>query len=230
VNTVSPIAATRLTEDVLPPELFAKLKPEFVAPLVLYLCSEQCAENGMVFNAGMGYFNRVAVVTGAGTVIGDGTQVPTVEEIHQNWEAIHNLAGAEEFPNATAAFAPMLDAFSPKKKESGAKPGGELTVKGIFDRISDAFQPDKAAGVDVVFQFDISGPEGGSWNVTVKDKTCAVSEGRHGGPTTTIKMGDNDFVMLIKGELNAMKAFTSGKLRVEGDMMKSQLIEKLFTF
>ncbi|MBK5101684.1 MAG: SCP2 sterol-binding domain-containing protein, partial [Desulfobacteraceae bacterium] len=118
----------------------------------------------------------------------------------------------------------------PKKKERGAEPGGELTVKGIFDRISDAFQPDKAAGVDVVFQFDISGPEGGSWNVTVKDKTCAVMEGRHGGPTTTIKMGDNDFVMLIKGELNAMKAFTSGKLRVEGDMMKSQLIEKLFTF
>ena len=230
VNTVSPIAATRLTEDVLPPELFAKLKPEFVAPLVLYLCAEQCAENGMIFNAGMGYFNRVAIVTGAGTVIGDDTQVPKVENIHQSWEAINNLADAEEFPNATAAFAPMLDAFSPKKKERGAEPGGELTVKGIFDRISDAFQPDKAAGVDVVFQFDISGPEGGSWNVTVKDKTCAVMEGRHGSPTTTIKMGDNDFVMLIKGELNAMKAFTSGKLRVEGDMMKSQLIEKLFTF
>ena len=37
VNTVAPIAATRLTEDVLPPELFEKLKPEFVAPLVLLL-------------------------------------------------------------------------------------------------------------------------------------------------------------------------------------------------
>ncbi|MEJ2023802.1 MAG: SCP2 sterol-binding domain-containing protein [Deltaproteobacteria bacterium] len=43
-------------------------------------------------------------------------------------------------------------------------------------------------------------------------------------------MADRDFVALIRGELNAMKAFTSGKLRIEGDLMKSQLIEKLFVF
>jgi len=32
------------------------------------------------------------------------------------------------------------------------------------------------------------------------------------------------------GRLNAMSAFTSGKLKIEGDLMKSQLIEKLFKF
>jgi putative sterol carrier protein len=57
-----------------------------------------------------------------------------------------------------------------------------------------------------------------------------VSEGSHGSPTTTIKMADGDFVSLIKGELNAMSAFTGGKLKIEGDLMKSQLIEKLFRF
>ena len=61
-----------------------------------------------------------------------------------------------------------------------------------------------------MFQFDISGPEGGSWYVTVKDGKCEVSEGAHESPTTTIKMGDEDFVKLITGELNAMSAFTSG--------------------
>ncbi len=35
---------------------------------------------------------------------------------------------------------------------------------------------------------------------------------------------------LIQGELNAMSAFTGGKLKIEGDLMKSQLIEKLFKF
>ena len=57
-----------------------------------------------------------------------------------------------------------------------------------------------------------------------------MTEGSHGSPTTTIKMADADFVKLITGELNAMSAFTSGKLKVEGDLMKSQLIEKLFKF
>jgi NAD(P)-dependent dehydrogenase (short-subunit alcohol dehydrogenase family) len=76
VNTVAPIAGTRLTEGVLPPEMFEKLRPEFVSPLVLYLCSEDCGENGMIFNAGMGYFNRVGIVTGPGVRIGDGSTFP----------------------------------------------------------------------------------------------------------------------------------------------------------
>ena len=124
----------------------------------------------------------------------------------------------------------MLEAFSPKGEGGEAGPSDTLTVKSIFERIPDAFQPDKASGVEVIFQFDISGDGGGSWTVTVKDGTCEVKEGSYEKPTTTIKMADEDFVKLIRGELNAMSAFTSGKLRIEGDLMKSQLIEKIFKF
>ena len=76
----------------------------------------------------------------------------------------------------------------------------------------------------------ISGPGGGEWHVQVKDGTCEVHEGEHAAPTTTILMSDEDFLALISGKLNAMKAFTSGKLKIKGDVMKSQLVEKLFTF
>jgi putative sterol carrier protein len=57
-----------------------------------------------------------------------------------------------------------------------------------------------------------------------------VVDGAHGTPTTTIKMAEEDFIKLIAGELNAMAAYTGGKLKIEGDLMKSQLIEKLFKF
>jgi putative sterol carrier protein len=230
VNTVAPVAGTRLTEDVLPPDLFEKLTPEFVAPFVLYLCSEQCPVTGAIYNAGMGYFNRVGILTGPGVALGDGKRAPTLETVAENIGKIKSLEGAEEFPNATKAFGPMLDAFSPKKKDTGAESEKKLTVKSIFNRIPEAFLAEKAAGVDVVFQFDISGAEGGSWYATVKEGTCEVTEGSHSSPTTTIKMGDEDFVKLITGELNAMSAFTSGKLKIEGDLMKSQLIEKVFRF
>jgi putative sterol carrier protein len=138
------------------------------------------------------------------------------------------MTGAKEFPNITASFTPMMEAFSPKKKDAPAEAGGGLTVKAVFDGMAGAFQADKASGVDVVFQYDISGPSGGSWTVTIKDGTCEVTEGSHSSPTTTLKMGDEDFVKMISGELNAMNAYTSGKLKIEGDVMKSQLIEKLF--
>ena len=230
VNTVAPAAGTRLTEDVLPPDMFEKLKAEFVSPLVLYLCSEQCPVSGAIYNAGMGYFNRAAIVTGPGAVVGDGKEAPAPEAVAATMDKIRSLDGAQELPNAIAAFSPMLDAFSPEKKEAAAETGAKVTVKGIFERLPDAFQADKAAGVDVVFQWDISGGEGGSWYITVKDGACEVTEGSHSSPTTTIKMAEGDFVKLIAGELNAMSAFTAGKLKVEGDLMKSQLIEKLFKF
>jgi NAD(P)-dependent dehydrogenase (short-subunit alcohol dehydrogenase family)/putative sterol carrier protein/acyl dehydratase len=230
VNTVAPVAATRLTADILPPEILEKLKPEFVAPLVLYLCSDQCPVSGAIYNAGMGYFNRATIMTGRGVAIGDGNEVPTPEAVAAAFDKIKSLEGAEEFANATASIGPMIDAFSGKKEGAADDSGPALTVEGIFEGLPGAFQADKAAGVDVVFQFDIKGPKGGSWHATVKDGTCEVAEGSHGTPTTTIEMGDEDFVKMISGELNAMSAYTSGKIKIGGDLMKSQLIEKLFKF
>ena len=236
VNTVAPIAGTRLTEDVIPPEIFERLKPEFVTPMVLYLCSRPCGETGMIFNAGAGHFSRVAVCSGPGTSVGDGTNPPTPEQIHASWGAINQLEGAREFHNATVALTPMLegggggnDAGTGGRGDT-ERGGGGLTVADVFARMPAAFRADKAAGVDVVFQYRISGPGGGEWHTVVKDGTCDVKEGVHGKPTTTISMSSEDFLSMIGGRLNAMAAFTSGKLKIEGDLMKSQLIEKLFKF
>jgi putative sterol carrier protein len=178
----------------------------------------------------MGYYNRVAIATGPGSVVGDGKEAPTPEDVAANFEKIKSMEGAEEYPNATAAFSPMLDAFGPKKKETPAEAGSGLSVKGIFEGLPKAFQAEKATDVDVVFQFDITGTNGGSWYATVKDGTCEVTEGSHSSPTTTIEMGDDNFIKMISGELNAMSAYTGGKLKISGDLMKSQLIEKLFKF
>ncbi len=231
VNTVAPVAGTRLTEDVMPPDLFARLQPEFVAPLVLYLCSEICPVTGHVYNAGAGYFNRAAVLTGPGVLVGDGQTPPSPEDVGRAVGRLAKMDGAVELADVMGAMTRILDALNPQKQAEAAETGtGELTVAGVFAGMDQAFQADAAAGVDVVFQFNISGPGGGQWAVTVKDGTLTVAEGTTDKPTTVIKMGDTDFVALIKGELNPMSAFTSGKLRIEGDIMKSQLIEKLFKF
>jgi NAD(P)-dependent dehydrogenase (short-subunit alcohol dehydrogenase family)/putative sterol carrier protein/acyl dehydratase len=236
VNAVAPTATTRLTEDVLPPDLKAKMKPEFVSPLVLYLCSDQCPVNGEIYNAGMGYYSRSAVVTGHGVAPAKPDQVPTPEQVAKEMANIKSLEDGMEYHDATSALGDLMAALTaPKAKKTAATAPQQaeeagMTVEQVFDSLSGSFQSDKAAGVDVVFQFKISGSGGGDWYVTVKDQTCDCVKGAHDKPTTTILMSDEDFVAMMSGKLNAMQAYTSGKLKLEGDIMKSQLIEKMFKF
>lgn len=59
VNSIAPVAASRMTETVLPPDLLVALKPEYVVPLVAYLCHESCEENGSIFEVGAGYIAKL---------------------------------------------------------------------------------------------------------------------------------------------------------------------------
>jgi hypothetical protein len=82
----------------MPPEIFEKMKPEFVSPIVLYLCSDGCNVSGQIFNTGMGYFNRVAVLTGPGAQFGDERQLPHARgDQRKHRQAINDLSGAKEF-------------------------------------------------------------------------------------------------------------------------------------
>lgn len=228
VNTVAPIAASRLTEDILPKEFFEKVKPEFVSPMVLYLSSEKCKVDGYIYNAGMGFFNRVAVVTGKGTVVGDGKSIPSVEAVVTHLDQIGSLKGGKEYFELNEQVGDMINAFSAPAAtaEPGAKKGG--SVADVFTTMPGAFNKDAAKGVAVVFQYHISGPGGGDWFCDIKDGGCTVASGVHEKPTCTLKMADNDFLEMISGTLPSMQAYTSGKLKIDGDVMKSQLIGKLF--
>jgi NAD(P)-dependent dehydrogenase (short-subunit alcohol dehydrogenase family)/acyl dehydratase/putative sterol carrier protein len=231
VNTVAPIAATRLTSDILPADLQEKMTPEFVAPLVLYLCSDECPATGKIYNAGMGFYNRAAVMTGPGMVIGDGRKSPTVEDVASSWEKIVSLKDAKEYEQLNDFVGDVLQVFQPGKEKPETDSGRKLPgVKAVFENMPRAFKADAATGVEVVFQFSISGEGGGDWYTEIKGGTCKVESGISPKPTSTIIMSSVDFLEMITGKLSAMQAYTSGKLKVEGDLMKSQLIGKLFKF
>ncbi len=240
VNCVAPVAATRLTEDLLPPEMLAKLKPEFVAPLVLFLCSEQCSETGGIYNAGMGFYSRAAFITGTGAVLSDNpNKVVQPEEILSQFDTITSLNGAKEH-NDTMQFLAYMQSNqtspnttpAPSATQAVAKAdAGEIkTVQDVIDRMPKAFQSSKSAGVDVIFQFHVSGKQSGDFSLKIKNQTCELSKGTHEKPTTTILMADEDLLAWMNKKLNAMQAYTTGKIKIKGDLMKSQLIEKLFIF
>lgn len=103
-------------------------------------------------------------------------------------------------------------------------------VKDVFAKMPDVFSPAGAQGVDAVFQFEITGKSGGSWNVIVREGTCQVSEGSHDEPSVTLTLSDENWLAMINRELNGVKAFMTGKLKVSGDIMLAQRIYDIFPF
>ena len=91
-NAVAPIAATRMTQDILPPEVFEKLTPEYVAPVVAYLCTEEVPDTASVFIVGGGKVQRTALFQNEGVTFSD---VPSVDDVASKWGEITDLSAAQ---------------------------------------------------------------------------------------------------------------------------------------
>lgn len=110
-NTIVPTAGTRLTFTVMPEDVIGKVKPEYVAPVVAWLCSEECNETAKMISAGGGYFSRAAVVEGPGVVF-DSTKEITVEMIVEKLDQIMSLEGGREYASAMEQAGTVLSKMS----------------------------------------------------------------------------------------------------------------------
>jgi NAD(P)-dependent dehydrogenase (short-subunit alcohol dehydrogenase family) len=91
-NVIAPVAASRMTEDIMPPQLLEVLEPENVSPLVAYLASEACTETGRIYSVGGGYIARVAIVEGPGATFSEGF---TPEDVADRFDDIGNVPLSE---------------------------------------------------------------------------------------------------------------------------------------
>lgn len=93
----------------------------------------------------------------------------------------------------------------------------DMSVKERFSTLNDRFLPSKAKGVNVRFQFDISGSGGGQWYVEIKGGKLTVKTGTGPNPTATLHASAENYMKIANGKMNKMWALVTGKLKVEGD-------------
>ena len=104
-NAIAPFAATPMTarQGNLPEEFMTTMRPEFVAPVVTLLVSEQTRLNGQVIMAGKGMFRRAANVESSGFGYAEPSRV-TPEALEADIDRLIDMSGAVEFSDAMASF------------------------------------------------------------------------------------------------------------------------------
>ena len=107
INTVAPVALTRMTEGLPFARLLGEAAPERVAAGVAFLASEACNFSGAVLAAGAGYFSTVRIVEGQGVHAASDEVSP--EYVAANWARIDDPSGARPFASAGDA---LLGAFA----------------------------------------------------------------------------------------------------------------------
>jgi len=103
-----------------------------------------------------------------------------------------------------------------------------LTISGLMSKMPGALLPEKAEGVDAVIQFIFTGAEAGNWYATIKEGKCTVAQGDAPSPKMTLTADSADYIRIISGELDRMKAFMEGKIKLGGDLTLAMKLMQMF--
>src|SRR4030042_3121649 len=104
----------------------------------------------------------------------------------------------------------------------------EYTVRQLILNHEKAFMPDRAAGVNAVIQYHLTGDEGGNWIIDIKDGACKVTEGTAENPKMTLTADGREFGDVLLGKMDGMAAFMQGKLDLKGALHLAMKLTSFF--
>lgn len=222
VNTIAPIAGTRMTETVLAKELIDALKPDYVVPLVAFLAHESCEETGGLFEVGAGYMSKLRWQRTKGKSYDWNKLTP--EAVAADWEQITDFS---EFDNPETLNDTLCEMMN--NVERNQTSGEQLVSEQIFAMMAEYLSrgegKDLPEKVGAIFQFDVrakkGGPIAGSWEIDLKNTPPACRKGKAKSPDATFTMIDEDFEKVCKGTLNPQMAFMQGKMKIKGNLGKA---------
>jgi NAD(P)-dependent dehydrogenase (short-subunit alcohol dehydrogenase family) len=107
-NSIAPTAGSRMTESVFPPELLENLKPEYVSPLVAWLCHDNCKETGSLFEVGAGWYGKLRWERskGVGVPLSGGV---SIEDVQGNFEGITDMSETTHPANSMESIAGICE-------------------------------------------------------------------------------------------------------------------------
>ena len=140
VNTIAPFAASRLTEGLLPPAVFDSLKPEYVSPIVAYLCSEDSDATGGVYEVGGGFYSSLRWERTKGKLFRLGRDV-SPDDIQSSWKQINDFSEVDHIGSVMESLGPIIE-----NVEAGPSKGGNEFIN--VDEALGSKYPDRTSSYD----------------------------------------------------------------------------------
>lgn len=125
-NVIAPIAASRMTETIMPPDILELMKPEWVVPLVAVLVhKENTQETGSIFEVGGGHMAKLRWERSTGQLLkADSSYTP--DAVIKKWDAITDFS-KPQYPTGPNDFLVLLE---DSLKLGPSQPGEKLDFKG----------------------------------------------------------------------------------------------------
>lgn len=254
-NTIAPLAGSRMTETVMPPDLVAALKPEYVAPVVVYLCHQSSNENGGIFELGAGWCSKLRFQRNAGHSFPLNESFQP-ELVRDQWEKVSDFSGEFFYPQS------VNDSFKQAMENLGKNDGAQLKPQtkakssvtaaapasssssaaqspsaGLFELIGAAMKSDPALSKSLggaVFVYNLKDKSGAVTSWTIDGKGNSVHRGQPSGglkSDVSVDVSEEDFLLLAQKKANPQSLFMKGKLKIKGNLTTAmkfdQIVKKL---
>jgi len=236
VNTIAPVAGSRMTELVLPPNVVSALKPEFVAPLVAFLVHDSQTDTGGIYEVGAGFIAKVRFQRSRGASFPIDKDL-TPEQIRDGFKEVVDFSAGSTNPTslneATSVIVQRVLGQKSQAPKGGSAPETNAGPVGqVFSELEKKIKtnPGLVKQVAGIFVFVITGAEAGTWVLDLQNGEGSVTQGKPaknppGSCQITVE-GDN-FVQLMTGKLDPMSAFAQGKVKLDGNISLSMKLQAL---
>ena len=104
----------------------------------------------------------------------------------------------------------------------------DFDVKQTMQALPSHFNAENAKGVSGIVQCIFSGDQASHWVIKIEGQECKVEEGITPNPDLTLKADAEVGVKVLSGEMDSMRAYMLGKVKVFGDLSFGMKLTKLF--
>lgn len=230
VNTIAPVAGSRMTATIMPPEMVKALKPEFVVPLVAYLCHESTKETGSLFEVGAGFVAKLRWERTKGVTF-PPDEVLTPEAVKNSWNSIVDFSKDTAHPTSmTESLSSIQSNLGKKSKPSPSQSSAPASpAETVYAEIKKRVDSNGAELVKQVGGAYIINLGKETWVIDLRSGSGSVSKGapQSTDNSVTITVSPEDFIAITAGKLKAQEAWMNGKLQLDGDMSLAMKLEQV---